>query len=185
MQIDRSHLITMGAVTALIVGFCLAVWMPESRRVAALRDRIAAAEEKLGPNFNQPTALTERQTHLASLREQLREEDRSIPEAAEIAALLRELSQAIAHQGLDRQEVQTGNALHHRHYSETPIELDLEGPFLSLYGLIQQVEAMPRLTRVDALNLRTQPGGAFGEPPTVRASMRLASFFTPATEPRP
>lgn len=196
MHIDKSHLITLGVVAVLIAGFCLGVWLPESRRVSTYRDRIAAAEEKLGPNFNQPTALTQRQSHLQSLREQLREEERIIPESAEIAALLRELSQAIADQDLDRQEVQTRTALHHLHYSEIPVELDLEGGFPSVYGLIDHVESMSRLTRVDALNLRVQTetpaatatavGGSEPIPsPAVRASMRLASFFTPPSEPSP
>ena len=187
MRVEKSYIVVLAAAATMLGGFGLGVWLPENRRAEAMRNRIATAEEKLGPNFNQPTALIERQERLASMREQLASHDRQIPVGDDLASLLRSLAQAIADQGLDKQEVKTGDARHHRHFSEVPVELDLEGDFESIYALLDDIESMPRLTRIDALNLRVQPDTqerALASP-SIRASLRLVSFFTPEPEPQP
>lgn len=56
MPVDKSHLMTGGALSLCLAAFTLGVWLPEKRAAQTLRERIATAEEKLGPNFNQPTA---------------------------------------------------------------------------------------------------------------------------------
>ncbi len=41
-------------------------------------------------------------------------------------------------------------------YSEIPITMNFEGDFSSVFGFLREMEAMPRLTRVKSLNIRTK-----------------------------
>ena len=188
MRIDQSQWIVSGLIAAMTLAFVLGVWMPESRSIRQSRERILAAEVSLGPNFNQPTALAERQRSVDLLRDQLAASDRHVPQGPETAALLLSLAEATQASGVVDPQTQTAEARHHLLFSEIPVELEAGGDFASIYRLLSSVESMPRLVRVDALNLRRARGGvgdAATDPPKMRMSMRVNSFFTPAEEIRP
>jgi Tfp pilus assembly protein PilO len=185
MQIEKDQWIVFAVIAGLTLAFVVGVWMPESRKVTELKARIATAESELGPNFSQPTALAERQERVAALQQQLEASDRFVPQGPELAKLLLSLAEATEVQGIDDPQTQTHESRHYRLYSEIPVELEMAGDFASIYRLLGEIEAMPRLVRIDALNLRRvqtdrEPGS---EGPAMRASLRLNSFFTPLEGP--
>ena len=188
MQIDRNQWIVFGIIAAMTLAFVLGVWMPESRSIRQSRERIRNAEVSLGPNFNQPTALAERQRSVDLLRDQLAASDRHVPQGPEIAKLLLSLAEATQASGVVDPQTQTSESRHHLLFSEMPVEIEAGGDFASIYRLLSSVESMPRLVRVDALNLRRARrvvGDAASDTPTMRMSMRVNSFYTPAEEVKP
>jgi Tfp pilus assembly protein PilO len=183
MHIDKEQGIVLGVIATLVLAFVVGVWLPDSRKMQVYQERIATAEEQLGPNFHRPTALAEREKRVQLLRARLAASDRTIPEGPELAPLLLSLARTVQDQGVADPQTQTLDVRHHRFYSEMPVELELTGDFASLFRVLQSIETMPRLVRLDALNLRSlreDAGG--GTHPRMRASLRLSSFFTPTGE---
>jgi len=180
MRIEKDHWIVSGVIALLFVAFGLGVWMPNSQRLASYRDRIAEAQEKLGPNFNQPAAMADRQAEVAQLRQQVNSSDRYVPDGPELASVLRSLAEAVETQGISEQAFQSQQTREFKHYSEAPVEIEFESGFAAAYSVLEQIETMPRLVRVDALSLRvSNPNhGEAVQKPRVQVSYRLSSFFT-------
>jgi len=180
MSIEKDQMLTILAVLTLCILFGLLVWLPEHRNNAGYRDRIDAAQQELGPGFDQPTAMTERDAAVKRLRQRIEEADRYVPAQPEVASLLRSLTKAADTNGVSAQDVKTLTPQHYKQYSVIPAEFEFEGGFKEAYQVIRQIESMPRLMRIDRLSLRRQDDRARGS--HVVASIRLTTFFTESKE---
>ena len=179
MQIEKDHLVVAAILCGLFAAFGLGVWWPEQSKMKAYSERITAAEEQLGPNFNQPVAIANRETEIEELREKVDSSSRYVPQQADLASVMRSLTEAVKLRGIDEQAFRTQEVREFKFYSEVPVELELEGGFDSVFSVLEVVETMPRLVRVDALSLRVQPSrNHFRTEPKIKASYRLSSFFT-------
>ena len=183
MQNDKSQWIVIGVIVAMTAAFTLAVWLPESRKQAGYQERIAQAEQELGPSFFEPAMVDERVTEVEALKDELNSSTRSVPVRPELASVLRSLTKAVESQGVADQRFQTRETKRHKHYSELPLSLEFEDTFEASYGVLRQIETLPRLVRVNAMNLRVlDRDDAESAAPVMQASLRLSSFYTGGEE---
>lgn len=179
MQIDKSQWMVIGSIVLMVAVFALGVWLPESRQIAAYQDRIAHAEEELGPSFFEPAMMDERVNEVEALKQELNSSTRYVPNRPELASVLRSLTEAVESQGVSEQSLQTRETRFHRHFSEIPLSLEFEDSFTASYGVLQQIESLPRLVRVDAMNMRVlDRDGSKQLSPVMQTTLRLSSFYT-------
>lgn len=179
MQNDKSQWIMIGTIVAITAAFTLGVWLPESRKLAGYQERITQAQEELGPSFLEPALMGERVSEVEALKDELNSSARCVPNRAELASVLRSLTEAVESQGATDQSFQTRETKQYKHYSELPLSLEFEDTFAAAYGVLQQIESLPRLVRVDAINLRVMDrDDAQQSAPVMQASLRLSSFYT-------
>lgn len=185
MRIKKNHWITAGCLAGVLLAFGLGVWLPETRKQAEYRERIDAAQETLGPNFNQPAALASRVQEVEALEEHVGSSRRIIAAQPDVADLLRSLSEAGRDLDIRDQDLNTQPDRHHKHCSEIPVELGFSGSFNAIYSLLEKVETMPRLVRADALSLRLPGRDDPTASPQIRATLRLTGFYTDRPEVQP
>lgn len=179
MQNDKSQWIMIGSIAAITAAFTLGVWLPESRKHAGYQERITQAQEELGPSFFEPALMDERVSEVEALKDELNSSARYVPNRSELASVLRSLTEAVESQGVSDQSFQTRETKRHKHYSELPLSLEFEDTFKASYGVLRQIESLPRLVRVDAVNLRVlDRDGPEQSAPVMQASLRLSSFYT-------
>lgn len=182
MWIEKDKWIVASIIGGLTLVFVFAVWMPEGRKLAQYQERIDAAEEALGPNFNQPAALAARMGEVDDLQDKVNSSDRYVSAEPELAALLRSLTEAAKAKQVGDQEFNTQPSRHYKHYSEIPVELELRSSFDATYGLLEAIETMPRVVRVDGLSLRLTGQGSSRTKPQMQATFRISGFFTERQE---
>ncbi len=183
MRNDRSQWIVLSSIGLMCGAFSLAVWFPESRKQTDYQARIVAAQEELGPSFFDPAQMGERVSEVESLKEEISSSARFVPQRSELASVLRSLTQSVESGGVTNQSLQTREAKPYKHYTELPMSLEFEDTFSAAYSVLEQIESLPRLVRVDALNLRVlDRDGAQQREPVMQASLRLSSFYTGGEE---
>ena len=182
MPIEKDQWIVFGLVAGLSLAFVFAVWMPENRKLQGYQERIQAAEEALGPNFNQPAALAARIDEVDALEERVESSERFVSADPELAALLRSLTEVAQGQHVSDRELNTKPSRHFKHYSEIPVELEMRSSFDAAYGLLEAVETMPRVVRVDALSLRLAHQDSARKKPQMQAKFHLSGFYTERQE---
>ncbi len=74
-----------------------------------------------------------------------------IPDSAEIGDFLREVDRAMKKRGLVLVSVQPQPLIKEKLYQKIPVGLSCKGPFVSLYGLLQDLEKMDRFTMVQKM----------------------------------
>ncbi|MEM1381887.1 MAG: type 4a pilus biogenesis protein PilO [Pseudomonadota bacterium] len=179
MQNDKSQWIVISVIATMTAAFTLGVWLPESRKQAGYQERITQAQEQLGPSFFDPAMVDQRVSEVEALKDELASSARSVPTRPELASVLRSLTQAVESQGVSDQRFQTRENKRYKHYAELPLSMEFEDTFAACYGVLRQVETLPRLVRVDALNLRVlDREHSASAAPVMQASLRLSSFYT-------
>lgn len=182
MSIERNQWIVASVIAGLVLVFIFAVWVPESRKLARYQERIEAAELALGPNFNQPAVLATRMQEVEELQARMDSSDRYIAADPDLAELVRSLTEAAKANQVRDQEFSIKTNRDYKQYSEIPVELETRGSFDAVYGLIEAIEMMPRVVRIDGLSLRTVGRGSQRVQPEMEATFRMSGFFTERQE---
>ena len=98
-----------------------------------------------------------------------------LPQEKEVDKILKEVWQMAEANSLQTRTVRTMRTERGASYSEQPIEMSLAGDFNGFYVFLQQLENMPRITRVTHMNLTkmAERDGA------MQAKLTLSIFFEP------
>ena len=176
MRIEKDQVITLGVMAALGVAFGLFAWMPARAESRSYTQRIEAARAHLGPQ-TQGDALAERDRSVRDLQAEINEQDRYVPAGPELASVLRSLTRAVRDRGIQEHELETLETAEFARYSVIPARLAFQSDFGQAFNVLTDIEAMPRLIRVDQLELRAQRDGDTSNP-TLDATMRLSTFHS-------
>lgn len=147
----------------------------------AKRDALVAetaTKRKVLTDLKQSTAgIVDWNQKIKELKEAISFFESKLPQEKEIDKILKEVWQMAEANALQTRTVKTLRTERAASYSEQPIEMSLSGDFNGFYVFLQQLENMPRITRVTnmALTKITDRDGA------MQAKMTLSIFFEPDT----
>ncbi|HEY7115568.1 MAG TPA: type 4a pilus biogenesis protein PilO [Tepidisphaeraceae bacterium] len=111
----------------------------------------------------------------AELKQAISFFESKLPQEREIDKILKEVWQMAEANSLQTRTVKTLRSERGASYSEQPIEMSLAGDFNGFYVFLQQLENMPRITRVTNMSL-TKMADRDG---AMQAKMTLSIFFEP------
>jgi type IV pilus assembly protein PilO len=100
-----------------------------------------------------------------------------LPQEREIDKVLKEVWQMAEANKLEQRTIKTLKSQRASNYNEQPIEMSLAGDFEGFYVYLQQLEKLPRLTRVTKMEL-TKMDDRDG---AMEAKLTLSIFFEPDT----
>jgi type IV pilus assembly protein PilO len=160
------------AMVLLVLGFYLLGYRPGASRLDSLKIQTMQKQRELSLNQSRARHLPAVSREVELLRWRLERFGRQLPRQQGLGEFLSDierLGQAHGIRGLNIfPEAQRQDGL----YCELPIRIRLEGEFLSVCAFLLEAEAMPRLTRIRQLHIRSRPGGGAG----VEAILLLSIF---------
>lgn len=178
-----------GLLAALALGFGFIVW-PNYREASSIRRQIADLREKMEDLQGRTQALDRLGMEVSQARHRVDHDLKQIPDAADIAGLIRKLSQDVDHQTVLDQTFTAGTANDAVAGGESPmmampLTVDMEATFESVFALLRNAESMSRLIRVASVHVackrdekKPQEGA-----PVVRATVGLEAIYDgPAPE---
>jgi type IV pilus assembly protein PilO len=112
---------------------------------------------------------------IEELQDAIRFFESKLPQEKEMDKVLTEVSQLAEANSLSTRTVKTLKSERSAGYSEQPIEMTLSGDFNAFYLFLQQLEKLPRLTRVTGMALN-KINDRDGE---MDARVTLSIFFEP------
>lgn len=99
-----------------------------------------------------------------------------LPKEKEVETVLEEVWKKAEANSLQAKTIRSGKTERTANYSLQQIDMELSGDFNGFYLFIQQLERLPRLTRVEAMSLE-KISDREGE---MQAKLTLSIFFEPA-----
>ncbi len=181
MPIERDQLKTLAIIGVLFVLFAAAIWLPGHFTRQSLERRIDAARHALGVMPDQGAGLSEWYAQVIDLREQVRGAQRYVPEKDELAQVLRGLTAAMQQHQVTHPELTTRDVQHFANYSLIPANVQFSAPFPQVFGVLDEIEAMPRLIRIDRLDIESNPQRS--DMP-LAVTMELSTFFSKSQAPK-
>ena len=132
---------------------------PQLQRVAQLRAQEIALREQLGLSTQVTVGLDQMQTDVSHIEERLAAFEQQLPEDEHLDRFLRQLGQIAERTGLRVKLIKPGPLHAKPLYSQLPIAITAESPFPAFYDFLSALAEMPRLTKVEALNITRQDTG--------------------------
>ena len=173
MRFDKTMVIWAAAVVVVTAGFLLLVTRPQVNRLRELADqnRTARAAQALGRHDLQ--AIEKLQREVDELTARATDFDAQIPRQKTLAPFLEDLARFAEARKLRLARIEPGEPVRSSEVVALPIALSVHGPFPVVYGLIQDIERMPRLTQIDRFETESDEENSG----SVSAKVSLRIFF--------
>jgi len=94
---------------------------------------------------------------MQAMRMRYQDFDRRMPKRKELAGFLKEISSILAAEELTILNTEPRSPKREDLFHTLPIVMKLEGPYLSLASLLDQIHRMERLTRIQKLSVSKNP----------------------------
>jgi len=173
MKSDKTTVIWAGAVVVATAGFLLLVTRPQVGRLRGLADQSRSAQAAQAMSRHDLRAIEELQQEVEELTARAANFDAQIPRHKTAAPFLGDLARFAEARKLRLARIEPGEPVRSAEIVALPIALRVRGPFPVVYGLIQDIERMTRLTRIDRFETEADDENSG----SVSASVSLRIFF--------
>jgi type IV pilus assembly protein PilO len=163
---------------ALMIGLVVAssvVLQKSYNRTTTLRADTQNKQRELGDLKQSTAGIVDWGQKFAELKQAISFFESKLPQEKEIDKILKEVWQMAEANALQTRTVRTLKTDRGASYSEQPIEMSLAGDFNGFYVFLQQLENMPRITRVTHMNLTKM----IERDGSMQAKLTLSIFFEP------
>src|ERR1700740_774347 len=153
---NQLRLVILALGIVIIVGVFIAfVYIPKNNEKSQLRGEIAKIENEINIYSVKVRRLEELKRENAELERQLAEKKEQLPQEAEVATLLKQISELGIRAGLDfklwkpmqRKENESGL------YAEIPVNVEVAGGYHSLGIFFDRVSKLPRIVNISGLRM--------------------------------
>ncbi|MEO0586500.1 MAG: type 4a pilus biogenesis protein PilO, partial [Planctomycetota bacterium] len=164
-------------IACLLVGLC--VDLPFRSVQSRQQDRIDEASRQLGLSPGANAELVRLYDEVEQMRHELDAAQQRIPAQDEIAQVVRGISEALALHAADQPVLTTGQTEHYATHSLIPVQVTFNADFLNTYRVLDALQRMPRLIRVDRLTISRDAERGDGN---ATVELDVAAFFSRPAE---
>jgi Tfp pilus assembly protein PilO len=181
MRIEPDTKATLAVLGVILVGLAGAIGWPRFQERGELEARIEAHKKQLGVDRAGAQGFAELRHRVDELRQQALTTKKTVPPTSELADLLRTLTSDLNAQDMQKLEVQTEAIVEGPDFNVIPLSLKFEGGYDGVFGFVRSVEAMPRLTRINKLEIVSTPR----QPELVSVRLELTTFSATGAQTQP
>lgn len=175
MPIDRRDIKTLSIAALVLAVFGSAIWLPAFLQRRDLQKRIDTAEQALQTDLRDAQFIQPVQAQLTATRAALDAQPHHVPAQDDVDQVLRSLTEALEAFDLHQQEILTRSTRDGGTFRTTPVSMRFAGSFPATFGVLQHIESMNRLIRIDRVHLEPE-SSALGE--ASRVTVQLSTFFS-------
>ena len=175
MKFGIREIAFLAVMAGLLVAIYVLVWDKAQTKIAGMERK---TEEKLKPlsDLERATSgVSDVDKKVAELEEAIKFFEKKLPQERDIDQILKEVWNMAESNQLTTKTIKTMKSQRGAAYSEQPIEMSLSGNFNGFYDFMLKLEKLPRLTRVNQLNLDK----ISGKEGAMEAKLVLSIFFEP------
>ncbi len=160
---------------AVPVASYFVVFRDRNQMIVAMREDMARDQQKLTKLEQTHAVMRNLDDEIKKLTEAIDAFEQKLPEQREVESVLKEVWELARSNSLTPKSVRTDKIEKQAQYAQVPIKMQIIGDFDGFYTFLQQLERMPRITRIPEMVLkkdqRSDVDGA------MTAEMTLTIFF--------
>lgn len=149
---------------------------PTRRHDAELTQEIADRQNALADLDRSTAGIDDMNRKIKELQDAVQFFESKLPQEKDVETVLAQVWKMAEANSLQARTIKSGKTERTANYSEQSIQMDLSGDFTGFYLFMQQLERLPRLTRVTDMTL-TKISEHDGQ---MQATLTLSIFFEPA-----
>ena len=177
MKFGVRELIFVAVMLGLLGSSYFLVFNKANEKRAAVQAEIDRKQKELAELEQATSGTDDLKQKIEDLQKAIAIVEDKLPQEREIDKVLKEVWQMAEANNLEQRTIKTLRSQRANNYNEQPIEMSLAGDFEGFYVYLQQLEKLPRLTRVTKMDL-TKMNDRDG---AMEAKLTLSIFFEPDT----
>jgi len=170
---DSRSLVWAAAVLAVSAGYALLIAKPRIARARELNRELQSERAELNARVQWLEVIARAEKEAAVLATRTANFEERIPAGPQLGGFLEELARLAKKHDLQSDTIQPGEAVRLAEVNALPIIIKVRGSFAGLHALFQDMERMPRLTRVEQLKAVSDPE----HPGMVAAELNVKVFY--------
>ena len=160
-------------VLLVTAGFLAFATWPQIKQLSELSDQIEAEHVEQVSGQRDMNAIGELQREVDSLGAQASDLEARIPAREMLSVFVEDLARCTKDRNLRSDSIEPGIPVRSSKITALPITFRVLGPFETVYGLIHDIEQMPRLTQIEHFETEADPENPGNE----SAEVGLRIFF--------
>lgn len=152
-RITKDTWAMLGVMAAMVLGAWVFVYRVQGRTRDDLQAKVSAKKTLLRANAERAAVLPQVAQRVEEMKALYQELNRRIPRRTELGGFLREISCELSDAQLSNQLIEPGNPTREELFHTLPIIMRFEGGYLALADLLQRIQTMQRLARVQRLRV--------------------------------
>jgi len=164
------------AIAGAAAAFYLLYVQPTTRHDTDLSREIEERQRALADLERSTAGIDDINRKIKELQEAVQFFESKLPQEKEVETILAQVWKMAEANALQARTIKSGKTQRTANYSEQTIEMNLAGDFTGFYLFMQQLEKLPRLTRVTDMTL-SKISDHDGQ---MQATLSLNIFFEPA-----
>lgn len=173
MQFGPREAVFVLLLLAMPVAAYFFVFQPRAAEIAEARGEVIAKQTKLKELEAALKNFEDLGEEIDRLRDAITLVEQKLPGQRDVEIVLRDVWRLAAENKLTPKSVRTDKIIDTAHYAELPIKMKIVGDFAGFYTFLQELEKLPRITRMPEMKLKKQSG----ENGVMQADMVLSIFF--------
>jgi len=159
-----------------VAAFYLLWWAPTTQSDESLTHEIEDRRRALADLQRSTAGIDDINRKIKELQDAVQFFESKLPQEKEIETILEQVWKLAEANSLQAKTIRSGKTERTANFSQQAIEMNLSGDFTGFYLFIQQLEKLPRLTRLTDMSL-TKISDHDGQ---MQASVTLSIFFEPS-----
>jgi type IV pilus assembly protein PilO len=180
MKLGLRELVILSVMLALLGGSYFFIFNKANVKRTQMVSEIQQKQTALNNLRNATAGIEDLNRKIDELSKAIEFFESKLPQEKEIDTILKEVWQIAEANSLQTRTVKTLRSERGPNYSEQPIQMSLQGDFNGYYSFLLALEKLPRITRINEMNLQ-KVNDRDGE---MTAQMTLSIFFEPDTGAR-
>jgi Tfp pilus assembly protein PilO len=171
---DRGQLITIGVLVVMVACFVFVVYLPGARARKQMERQLQDRQAELAVKMSQTQELPHLVSRAAEMAQEYERELARIPSQPQMPEFLKTVADILEAEKITQREVVPHEQKVQSGYTELPVEITFEAPFRSAYRVLNRLESLDRVSRIDSVKFAA-PVGNVGP---VHVSVRMVIFHS-------
>ncbi len=170
---SRDNLIVLGILAVLVTVAVVLVYMPQGKKLKQFQSQIVSQKRVLSGELLKASVVPQMLRQVEQMKSRYRNFDRSLPKRKELAGFLKEISGHLADEKLSNKEIKPGDPTKEDFFHTLPIKMEFNGSYLSMANMLENINRMERLSRVNKLHIESLP-----DQEDLKIDLQLNIYFT-------
>ncbi len=152
-RLKLENWIAAGILVVACAAATLFAYRPQGRKLQAIQSQAALQQSDLAKDLERALFVPQMMREVKALKARYSGFDRRLPQRKELAGFLREITSIFASEELSNLSTEPGSPTREELYHTLPIIMKFQSSYLSLATLLERIDKMERLTRVQKLSI--------------------------------
>jgi type IV pilus assembly protein PilO len=184
MRVGLRELVFLIVLLVVPVASYLGVFKPRNEQIGIAQREVEEKRAKLAKLNEVAQTIDDLNAEIRKGREAVQLVEAKLPSERDVQTILDNVTKLAQKSHLEVKSFKSEKQVPAASYMEQPLSIIIEGQFDGFYHFLQDLEALPRITRIQDLKLKKAAGQKDREEVTaqIRAEFTLSIYFQPSGE---